>query len=301
MWPIFFIVIFALGAGLALGIAVRHFPQVANLDIGSLPEEQAAHKKREILARRVEAEGSRWLMWLQTKLKPVLRWWGKVQLRFRVYVGKVERLWHHEERLKRKQTVVATPEDAADKVAALIAEAEGHLQRGEHDKAEQLFLAAIKFDHRSLPAYRGLADTYFAQGALEEAQETYKFVLRFNPNDDAVMAKIAEIAESRGDLDTAIAAYQQAVVTNDSLSPRFYHLAELLLKVNQPKTAKEAIVSAVELEPKNPKYLDLLIETAILAGDKELAKQGFEELRLVNAKNQKLQAFSERIKEMGRD
>ena len=82
------------------------------------------------------------------------------------------------------------------------------------------------------------------------------------------------------------------------MSPRFYRLAELLLQVKEPQTAREAILSAVALEPKNPKYLDLLIETAILAGDKNLALESFQELRLVNPDNQKLIQFKERIEKL---
>ena len=59
--------------------------------------------------------------------------------------------------------------------------------------------------------------------------------------------------------------------------------------------AKEAALQAVELEPQNPKYLDLLIETAIICGDKATAVRSLEELRLVNPDNQKLDSFRERI------
>ena len=109
------------------------------------------------------------------------------------------------------------------------------------------------------------------------------------------MVKLAEIAESQGDLEEAIGYYQQAVLVNDSFSPRFYHLAELLVKVGQPQVAVESILQAVELEPQNPKYLDLLIEIAIICGNKDLALKGYGELRLVNPENQKLHSFKDRI------
>ena len=99
----------------------------------------------------------------------------------------------------------------------------------------------------------------------------------------------------QGNNTEAIQYLEQAIVLNDALSPRFYYLAELLLKTGQPATALEAVRSAIALEPKNPKYLDLLLETAILVNDKDLAEQTFSELRLVNPANQKLAGFKERI------
>ncbi len=143
-----------------------------------------------------------------------------------------------------------------------------------------------------------MGDAYLAKNSLEEARQTYRFVLQLEPDDDSVMVKLAEIAESQGDVEEAIEYYQHAVLVNDALSPRFYHLAELLLKVDQASVAKEAVLQAVELEPKNPKYLDLLIETAIICGDRVLAQKGYNDLRLVNPENNKLNDFLDRINKM---
>lgn len=294
---IFFLVIVVVGLALVGVVVVRRLPQVANLDIENLPAEKEARKKREIILRRIETEGARMQEVWKKRLAPIRKIWGFFQLEFRRYVGRVERLWHHEQRAKKKVRRANIPAagPVAGKIDAIIASAEEQLQRGAFERAEELFISAIKLNQKSSMAYRGLADTYSAKGSLNEALETYEFLLRLDPDDDSVMVKIADLAEGEGNIEKAIQFYQQAVVANDSLSPRFYHLAELLLKVNQPATAKEAILSAVELEPKNPKYLDLLTEVGIQCGDKDLAKRGFEELRLVNSNNQKLPGFQDRI------
>lgn len=291
--PLFFMVV---GLVVAATIVIRKFPQLANVDLERLPQEREARKKREIIARRLDAEGGKLLAsWLK-RLSPVRVLWGQLQLKFRIYVGRIERLWHHEQRTKTQELV--PPEEQAHKILRLLAEARGQFENGKHDLAEELYIAVVTLDPKSVPAYRGLGETYLAKGSLQEALETFQFLLLLTPQDDAVMVKIAEIAEQQGDIDQAIKYYQEAVVLNDALAPRFYHLAELLVRINEPTTAKEAIVSAVELEPKNPKYLDLLIEIGILCGDKELAEQGYQELRLVNPKNQKLLVFHDRIKSL---
>lgn len=277
-------------------VVVRKFPQLSNVDVDNLPEEKEARKKKEIIDRRVQAEGASFLKRLLGLFKPLDKAWRQFQLKFRIYVGKIERLWHRESRKNKKQPAIV--EEKENKFQQLLNDAVIHRQQGDYEKAESYYIAAIKIDSRSVEAYRGLADTYLEKGSLEEAQETYQFLLQLAPNDDALMVKVAELAEQKGDINTAINYYQQAIVLKDSLSPRYYHLAELLLKINEPATAKEAIMSAVELEPKNPKYLDLLVEIGILCGDKDLAVKGVHELRLVNPKNQKLQVFNDRIKEM---
>lgn len=277
-------------------VIARKLPQTANLDVENLQEEMELKKKEEIIAKRVEEEGRKLKAGWVRRFAPVKKIWGKLQLKFRIYVGKVERLWYHEESLKKKEKAGRmAPREKKQEIDFLLQSGEESLKAGDLEKAEDYFISAIKLDVKSSPAYRGLADTYLAKNSLEEAVQTYLFLLQLCPHDDAVMAKLAEIFEGKNDLEKAIEYYQKAVLENDSLSPRFYHLSELLLKIKQPETAKEAIVQAVELEPKNPKYLDLMIEIAIICGDKPLAERGYDELRLVNPENQKLVEIKERI------
>jgi tetratricopeptide (TPR) repeat protein len=297
--PIIFPVILIVISIVVIGIIVgRKFPQLGNLDIDNLPQEKEARKKQELIQRRVVAESGA----LAEKLKKVfapVRWvWGQLQLKFRIYVGKIERFWHHEQREKKEQqapTVATSPEDLNDRLTALLQRGTQNFEQNYYDKAEEFFIAAIKLDPKYALAYRGLADTYLAQGSLTEAKETYQYLLQLQPKDDNTLAKVAELFEKEGKLEEAVTYLQQAVIINDSLSSRFFYLADLLMRLGQPEVAREAIAQAVELEPKNPKYLDLLIETGILCGDKDLALRGFNELRLVNPENKKLDSFQTRV------
>ncbi len=299
MFDIFPLVIILLCLAAIIFIIVRKFPQLANLDVENLSEEKESRKKREMIEKRIEEKGRMFKKNWARRLKPLRKVWGKIQLQFRIYFGKVERLWHHEQAAKLKAELKdMSKEDKEQKMANILREADQNLAVNNLEKAEELYISAIKIDAKFAPAYRGLADTYLAKGALEEARQTYRFLLQLDPEDDNTMVKLAEMAESQGDLEEAIKYYEQAVVANDALSPRFYHLAELFLKVKQPETAREAIIQAVELEPKNPIYLDLLLEIAIICGDKALAQKGYEELRIVNPENQKLGDFQERIKKI---
>ena len=300
MLDIFFLLIIVGALGVILFLIIRKFPQLSNLDLHNLPEEKIYQKKREIINKRIEKSSNLLRGEVVKMLAPVGKIWGKLQLQFRIYVGKIERLLHHEHALKTKQKkTVENKEENEQKITQLILEGEQELKLGNYDKAEELFISAIKIDAKSAPAYRGLGDTYLAKKSIEEARQTYKFLIKMEPEDDSVLVKLAEIAESQGDLEEAISYYQQAVLVNDSFSPRFYHLAELLLKVDQPQVAVESILQAVELEPQNPKYLDLLIEIAIICGNKDLALKGYGELRLVNPENQKLHSFKDRIYKIG--
>ena len=296
---ILLVIIFA-ALAVILFLVIRKFPQMANLDVHNLDEEKIYQKKKEIINKRIEKSSNLLKEKFVKILVPLNKVWGRLQLQFRIYVGKIERLLHHEQSLKTKlKNKNVTTEEKEQKIGQLITEGEQELKAGNFDKAEEIFISAIKIDPKSTVAYRGLGDTYLAKNSIEEARQTYKFLIRMENDDDSVLVKLAEIAEGQGNLEEAIEYYQQAVLVNDSFSPRFYHLAELLLKVGQPQVAKESILQAVELEPQNPKYLDLLIEIAIICGNKDLALKGYGELRLVNPENQKLHSFKDRIYKIG--
>ena len=275
----------------------RHFPQVANVDTDNLPVEREARKKRDLIRQRVTAQSAEWQKRLVARLGPFKKIWGRMQLKFRIYVGKVEKLWQHEQMLQRKsRPATATSLSLfAQEIDHYIEEGETFRRDGRLEQAEKSYIEAIKRQPRAVLAYRGLAETYRDKGSLTEAFETYQFLFQLEPNNDTVAAELGALAESQGKIEDAIQYYQQAVLINDSLAPRFYHLAELFLKINQPAAAREAVLSAVELEPKNPRYLDLAIETAILCHDQRLAKECYQELRSVNPDNQKLAIWKERI------
>lgn len=296
MVDIIFLIIILTSLLVAGFIVFKKFPQVSNLDVENLPQEIEAKKKKEIIDRRLEGQSRRFRENVINKLGPLIKISKQIQLKFRIYVGKVERLWHHEQNKKQQKEVIEMPvEQKEERKEDLISSAEQELKIENYQKAEDLFISAIKLDPKSASAYRGLADTYLAQGEVDEARQTYRFVLQIESDDDSIMVKLAEIAESQGDIEEAIEFYQKAVLVNSSLSSRFFHIAELLLKIKELEPAKEALIQSVELEPKNPRYLDLLLETAIIVRDKNLAFKTFDELRAVNPENHKLGELKDQV------
>jgi len=296
MQNIIFSVIILICLAVLLYLILPKVPILANLDINNLPEELEQKKKKEIIIGRLESKGKELGRRIVARLGFIRDFWLFLQGKFRILVRRIEKLWRYEESSRQKvEQKEMTDKEKEVKIKELIKEGRNFFAVQNYDKAEELFISALRLDPKSSEIYRGLADTYLAKGSYNEAVETYEFLLTLNKDDDNVLMKLGEIKEMQNKLDEAINYYQQAALLGDTLAPRFFHLAELLLKVKQPETAKEAIRSACDLEPKNPKYLDLLIETAIICGDKLLAEKGWEDLRMVNPDNSKLSDFREKI------
>lgn len=294
-----FLIIAGLSALVIVFVVLRKFPTVAGLDLKNFGEEKEAKKKKELIEGMLMNKSEETRKALEKKFSPLKKIWGALQLKFRIYVGKIEKLLHYEELLKSRQTTKKVPlAQKVEELLDLINRAGNFFNEGNYEKAEELYIAAIKIDKKSVSAYRGLADTYAAQGSIEEALETYDFLTRLSPGDDALLIKLSELSEERGQINQAINYLERAVAINDSLAARYYKLAELYGKAEQKELSLEAVSQAVELEPKNPKFLDLLIENAIMCGKRDLAEKTFEELRLVNPENQKLAELKEKIESL---
>lgn len=276
-----------------LFIVSRHYRQLTLLEVADLPEEKMAAKKDEFLRERAKKEAKARQVTLGSWWRSLWRPLKIFQLSFRNLVGRVERrlfeLGHH----KTSRTPHTPEQEQA--LRMLIQDGLNAIAAHDWENAEKKLIAAIALDERNVTAYRALADVYFEQEQFEEAKQTYRFVLYLDSQDEAALLRLAEIAEHEGKLEAAVEYYQQAVLLNDHVATRFAKIADLLNQLGQPATALEAIQQAVMLESQNPKYLDSFIETSILAGDKNLADEGYQQLRMVNPDNQKLATFRERI------
>lgn len=296
MYNIVFLIIILVCLAILIYLILPKVPVLANLDVNNLPEEIEQKKKKEIVFKRLENRGRELGKKIVSRFFFLKNIWLFFQNKFRILVYRIEKLWRYEESIRKKdEEKEMTPKEKDNKIRDLIKEAQNFFVVQNYNKAEELYIAALRLNPKSTEIYRGLADTYLARKAHDEAVETYEFLLTLDKNDDNVLMKLGEIKEMQNKLDEAINYYQQAALLGDTLAPRFFHLAELLLKVGQPESAKEAIRSACELEPKNPRYLDLLIETAIICDDKLLAEKAWEDLRMVNPDNNKISDFKERI------
>ncbi len=281
-------------------VVVRKFPQLAVLDVDNIPEVKAGRKKDEVLKKRVEEKTEKSKKnWLK-KIQPLFDKFAKIQASFRDYVTNLTRKVEDEDKKKKEVKNVTKEEKEKTKTSlfTLVHEGQTAVNNEDYQTAENKFITAIRLDAKNVEAYRGLANVYLKQGQLEEAKQTFEFILQLNPNDDEVLINLGDIFIEENDNKKAIEYYQRAVLANDSHANRFAKLAELLESMDEYETGLVAIEQAVELEPNNPKYLDLLTELSIMSGEREKAEEAYEKLRMSNPENNKLASLKERISQM---
>ncbi|HYU73282.1 MAG TPA: tetratricopeptide repeat protein, partial [Ktedonobacteraceae bacterium] len=86
----------------------------------------------------------------------------------------------------------------------------------------------------SLEAQRLLGEVYLAQGHLEDAQQTFDWVLTSDPENVVAYCDRALISEHASDFDTALDCYQQAYELSRGNSQIRQEFNSLSAKVGQP-------------------------------------------------------------------
>ncbi len=241
-------------------IIIRKSPQVALIDVATIPAEQTEKKKRVIMEQRLERRVKLFFQKLHLRLSPVRVWWTHWWGRWLEWLKRIE------DRSKQKQTELVRNNGAKrnERIAELWQQGEALLAEGAYEPAEQVFIELVSLDTRHVEAYKHLAEIYTALRQYGHAREVWVYVERLTGRDEAVLTNIGVLHGLEGKHDMAFEDFREAL----SFSPR------------------------------SPRLLDLFLEECILAGKKDEAKDALRTLRSVNPDNQKLADFEKRILEL---
>lgn len=197
---------------------------------------------------------------------------------------------------KEKSTVKATKTET--KIFDLLEEAR-RLARGVNWKqAEGKYIEIIKIDQKNVDAYRGLAQLYLDNNKNAEARQILEFLLKLGAEDADTYINFANLSWEEDNLEEAKIHYLKALSLDGSKVVARVNLGLVFNELGDKESAMQQFRAVFELEPKNPRYLDLLLESSIQIGDKDLARKALQNLREVNPENQKIDDFKKRINEI---
>lgn len=251
-----------------LAIVVKKFPALAILDVANIPGEKEAKFKEQIMKARVERDLSRWTgifgrfwIFLTRNLSAFLQARQASLKKIKTsYKAGLKMPWLEKQKQIRK----------------LWAEVEEAFKK-ENDKiGEEKLVEIISLDQKNLDAFFRLAGLYDNQKKWPEARQTYEYALKL-----AHQSRDKE--EVRGDI---------------SAQEVYFALAKVEKEASDLDEALENIREALEIEPNNPRYLDLILDLSIIRKDKNLAQECLGKLAAVNPENQKLAEWQEKIENL---
>lgn len=256
---IILIVLFVLGLGLIGWMIWRKLPQLRMIDPTALKDVQTKKLKKALMRQRMERVGGKQVEQIKKGvLEPV------AAIAQRVVRKVAGRLTAVERRYQEKKKEVSPRVISKEELATMVEEASAHVDAEEYDRAEKKLIEVISHDAKSVSAYEELGRLYLRKKDYASAKETFTFLLKLSPNDASVTTSLGEVEEAMGNDRSAFIYYKEAV----------------------------------RLSPKNPKYLDFLIESALAIKDVLEANLALDMLRKANPENQKIGDFEEKIEEI---
>lgn len=251
-----------------LAIIIKKFPALAILDVNNLPGEKEAKFKDQIIKARVERDLARWgggiaKVWLSfTKRLNSLLQSAQKQLK------KIK--------LNYKSTARIPWPEKQKHLKELFTDADDFLKKEKYDEAEEKLVEIISLDQKNLSAFFKLGALYQEEKKWPEARQTYEYALKLarqNRDDESIL----------GDL---------------TLQEIYFSLAIVSDAADDLDAALENIREALDIEPNNPRYLDLILDLSIIKKDKEEATRYLEKLAAVNPENNKLAQWQEKIESL---
>jgi len=248
------------GAGILGWILFGKIYMLRVIDVSTIPKEKERQTKERLLWQRFSR--------LQS---------GKVSGVVRVahHVGKdisragrrlVQRLYSLEQYYQKLRKEAEGGEEGMSEevVKRLMEEAEALVKQEEYIPAEKKYIEIISHHPKHIKAYEGLGHLYLRNTQLAQARETFQFAERLNEKDASVQMS----------------------------------LAELELLEERPQVALAHVRRAVDIRPRNPRYLDAYIEAAFLVKSLEDIKKGITRLKEVNPENQKIEEWEVKAREL---
>lgn len=250
---------------IALAIIVKKFPALAILDVENIPKEKEAKFKDSIIKNRIERDISNWSGTIAKSFLSLNKYLSTLLEKASDNLKKVKlghkvsaQLPHHKKEKLMKSLILA-----ADKAIKLE----------DYVEAEKRLVEIISFEQRNAMAFFKLGEVYEELRKYPESRQTYEYVLKLSKRT------------------------KQRDLSEISIKPQdvYFSLAGLEEKAGNIEAAYQNILDALEIEPNNPRFLDLILNLSIIKKNKALASEYLKRLSVVNPDNQKLKEREEEI------
>lgn len=251
------LILVVIGLVIIATIILKKFPALAILDVENIPGQKEAKFKEEIIKKRIERNFSKWSGFL------IKLWNFFNSITSKPLHRAYEKLKEVKDFYRRSKKLTLT--ERRERVRNLFIMAQDSLKNDDLEKAENSLIEIISLEQKNLPAFVDLADVYAAGKKWLEARQTLGYALK--------LAKASQDNYFIGDITTQKIYFSLALVNRN---------------LGNNQEALDDVCEALEVEPNNPKYLDLAIELAVSENKKKFAAELFERLQEVNPENAKL-------------
>jgi tetratricopeptide (TPR) repeat protein len=264
MYNIIPFILALLSISVVIYIVAKKFSALAALDIDSIQSEKEAKIKERIIGKKLKRNIVRYGLMFFRFFHPLAT---QISGFSKWMYGRLVLLREN----YAKDTVQISSNGGPQLIERLKIDADNLMQNEEYEAAEKKLIEIIGLDSKDVGIFVKLGHLYFERKNYQEAVQTLEHSL-----------KLCEVQGREG----------------CDLSNIYYDLAQVFESMENIGEAQAYIKKAVNVEPNNPRYLDMKLRISIMLKDKVNALEAFEKLLDVNPENQKLIDFKKQIDEI---
>ena len=253
-------------------IVIKKLPNLTALKVETIPSEKENQVKNRIIIERLARKALKAKQLLVELGGPLI---GEFK---RIFNDFYQRILELEKKNLKPQPLKEI--DVKQESKLKIEEAKNNLMEKNFEAAEKICIEILELDIKNLEAYEILAEIYLARKEYKKARETYRYLIK---------------------LFSKIAAASQVESEKHRLANYCANLGWVYQLENKNTYALNYYQKAIELEPNNPRFLDLLLKICIILKNKNLAQQTFSALAQADPENQKLAEIQGEIENLSED
>jgi len=258
-------ILIIISLGYIIYIFIKKLPDMATLNIESMSQEKESKVRKRIMTERI----NRSFTGLKKSLKPVSK-------KITDSAGKIYQKTVEMEKTNLKNKPLKNI-DISQNIKEKISKVQEAITKEELDKAEETCIDILEIDSKNLDAYELLCKIYQRKKDYKKARETCRYAIK-------MLIKNKAQEDSEG---------QKLRLANCYSDLGFIYQTE-----GKNEQALANFEKAVDLEPNNPRFLDLLLKISIILENKNLALQVFNNLKKTDPQNKRLKEIKEEIENL---
>ncbi|KAL0947081.1 hypothetical protein HGRIS_013222 [Hohenbuehelia grisea] len=170
------------------------------------------------------------------------------------------------------------------------------------DKAINFFQSALRADPRHYNAWYGLGTCYLRMSKVRLAEFHYRKAVEIHPNNAVLLGCVALAVERRGDQDSALALFDEAVRLSPDNALVRYRRAKILISMKRYNPAIDDLEMLRRITPDESNVVFQLAKVYRLIGDQTKSAQMLAVARDISPKSlQKMKKLLETVKDEGID
>lgn len=166
-----------------------------------------------------------------------------------------------QEEFKRHIEKINKPVSEDPEVNDFIEKANSYFNNEEWKKAEKLYLKAAAKDPCCGKAYSRLGVIYLkTEKDYGDAEAAFKQALKLDPKNGYILNNLGLVYHNQEKYDKAIEHFEQSIKADNNQASRYANLGIVYFDKRQFVKAEKSLKKAVNLDPDNHEYQDLLKE-----------------------------------------